>query len=184
MSEKVVVIEAGDDFAAAAKVLASPSWPPTCEICHKKPGGHMVHRDGFGFFRYSITLFHCDDCKEQSKSHVRMLCSKRAEEKREEAIAQLRSGDENYLKYFQVKLHNNIQAYTEEDKTMPLDMQRTNWLLDWLHEKLPDMADKILNFNCEVCQKHARSPILSWNDEKYHIYCFQCCPPNASQVIF
>ena len=176
MSEKIVAVEAGDDFLAAAKIMASPSWPPVCEICQKNKGNHMAHRDSFGFFRYSVTLFHCDDCQEASKSFIRMLCSKRAEEKKAEAIAQLRSGDENYLKYFQVKFHNKIQSYTDEDGS--------NWLRDWLNESLPDMADKILNFNCEVCQKQARSPILSWNDEKYHIYCFQCCPPNASQVIF
>jgi hypothetical protein len=176
MSEKIVSVEAGDDFLAAAKIAASPSWPPLCEICNKNKGGHMIHRDSFGFFRYSITFFHCDDCQEQSKSYSRMLCAKRGEEKKAEAIAQLRSGDKNYLKYFQVKLHNKVSSYTDEDGK--------NWLAEWVNDNLPDMADQILNFPCEVCQQQAQAPILSWDDQNYHIYCYKCCPPNTQQFIF
>lgn len=167
-----------DDFAEAAKILATKEWPPPCGICGVGKGTHWCHRDAFGFFRFSITAYVCDQCvaKGDDKPFVKELMMKRRNEVQDQAKAQLKSGDKSYLNYFRAKYLTNVAGCEYEGK---------NWLKDWVNENIPELADQITLVNCELCHKAITTPEAGWSeeDQMYHIYCSAACRGNNTKVI-
>lgn len=182
MSDDKVVVSGNqgwsDDFAEAAKILAAKDWPPPCGICGVGKGTHWCHRDAFGFFRFSITVYVCVECvgKGDDKAFVKELMMKRRKEVQDQAKARLKSGDKCYLNYFRAKYLSSVDDCEYEGK---------NWLKEWINENVPELVEQITLANCETCQKTITKLESGYSeeDQMYHIYCSAACRGNKMKAI-